>query len=127
MEVHHHSGHRSAAHKKWTHYLWEFLMLFLAVFCGFMAENFREHSLEKKREKQFIISMTQDVQLDIASLKLSSTVKMGYCNYFDSLVYLLQNSPKELNDIYFYARHLGRITEFKYHDRTIQELKVRAV
>ena len=34
MEVHHHShpstssGHR----KKWTHYFWEFLMLFLAVF-----------------------------------------------------------------------------------------------
>jgi hypothetical protein len=35
----------------------------------------------------------------------------------------LQNDPKALNDIYFYARHLGRITEFKYHDRTIQELK----
>jgi hypothetical protein len=25
--------------KKFFHYLWEFLMLFLAVFCGFLAEN----------------------------------------------------------------------------------------
>ena len=45
MEVHHHP-HTSG--KKWTHYFWEFLMLFLAVFCGFIAENFREHQIEKK-------------------------------------------------------------------------------
>jgi hypothetical protein len=32
-------GHTSR--KKWTHYFWEFLMLFLAVFCGFLAENLR--------------------------------------------------------------------------------------
>lgn len=24
--------------KKWTRYFWEFLMLFLVVFCGFLAE-----------------------------------------------------------------------------------------
>jgi hypothetical protein len=30
MEVH---AHAHTARKKWTHYLWEFLMLFLAVFC----------------------------------------------------------------------------------------------
>ncbi len=30
MEVHHHSH---TARKKWTHYFWEFLMLFLAMFC----------------------------------------------------------------------------------------------
>ena len=45
MEVHHHpiaiGSHTSR--KKWTPYLWEFLMLFLAVFCRFLAENQREH------------------------------------------------------------------------------------
>ncbi len=40
MEVH---AHTHTARKKWTHYFWEFLMLFLAVFCGFLAENQREH------------------------------------------------------------------------------------
>ena len=42
MEVHHHSspapGGSHTPRKKWTHYFWEFLMLFLAVFCGFLAE-----------------------------------------------------------------------------------------
>ncbi len=59
MEVHHHS-HTPDSHrerKKWTHYFWEFLMLFLAVFCGFLAENQREHMVEHKREKQYMQSM----------------------------------------------------------------------
>ena len=36
MEVHHH-GHVHET-KKWKEYLFQFLMLFLAVFCGFLAE-----------------------------------------------------------------------------------------
>ena len=96
MEVH---AHSHTARKKWTHYLWEFLMLFLAVFCGFLAENQREHMIEHQREKKYII-------------------------YYDSLVYLLKNyQDSYLNDIYFYARHAGRKTDFDYHNRTIQQLK----
>ncbi len=121
MEVH---SHTHTERKRFIHYLWEFLMLFLAVFCGFLAENFREHTIEQKREKQYISSLVKDVELDIASLKLSSDIKKKYCNYFDSVVFLLkQNNPATRNDLYFYARHLARITEFEYHDRTIQELK----
>ena len=121
MEVH---NHTHTPRKKWTHYFWEFLMLFLAVFCGFMAENFREHQIEHKREKEYITSLIKDVELDTASLQLSSNVRKKYITYFDSLVLLLkQNDKSKLNDIYFYARFLGRITEFKYHDRTIQQLK----
>jgi hypothetical protein len=64
------------------------------------------------------------VKLDISSLKLSSAVRKRYINYYDSLVYLLkQNDKNTLNDIYYYARFLGRMDEFKYHDRTIQQLK----
>jgi len=121
MEVHHHS-HKTG--KKWTHYFWEFLMLFLAVFCGFLAENFREHQVEHQREKQYINSLIKDVELDIASLKYSFDVRKRYINYYDSLVFLLkQKNENTLNDIYYYARFLGRMDEFKYHDRTIQQLK----
>ena len=35
MEVHAHS--HTPQKEKWTHYFWEFLMLFLAVFCGFLC------------------------------------------------------------------------------------------
>ena len=59
MEVHHHShpAHGgTGTRKKWTHYFWEFLMLFLAVFCGFLAEYQLEHKIEKDRGKQYIRS-----------------------------------------------------------------------
>src|SRR6185503_7188034 len=65
MEVH---SHTNTSRKKWTHYFWEFLMLFLAVFCGFLAENFREHQVEKNRAKQYIRSFFQDLKNDTATL-----------------------------------------------------------
>jgi len=65
MEVH---AHTHTARKKWTHYFWEFLMLFLAVFCGFLAENFREHQVEKNRAKQYIRSFYEDLKNDTARL-----------------------------------------------------------
>jgi len=39
-------------------------MLFLAVFCGFLAENQREHMVEHKREKEFMRSMLDDLYKD---------------------------------------------------------------
>ena len=102
----------------------EFLMLFLAVFCGFLAEYQLEHVIENKKEKQYIASLVRDVELDTASLRLTFNTRKNYINYFDSLVFLLrQNDKSKLNDIYFFARFLGRMNEFKYHDRTIQQLK----
>jgi hypothetical protein len=51
METHAHHLHHAPGKKIW-HYFYEFLMLFLAVFCGFLAENFREHHLEKERAER---------------------------------------------------------------------------
>jgi len=121
MEVH---AHSHTERKKWTHYFWEFLMLFFAVFAGFLAENQREHMIEHQREKNYIASLVKDVELDIISLRQSSDVRKKYVNYYDSLVYLLKNyNDSNLNDIYFYARHAGRTSDFKYHDGTILQLK----
>src|ERR1044071_1970059 len=66
MEVH---AHTHSERKKFTHYLWEFLMLFLAVFCGFLAENFREHQIEHQREKQYMVTMLEDLKADTALLR----------------------------------------------------------
>jgi hypothetical protein len=65
MEVH---AHTHTARKKWTHYLWEFLMLFLAVFCGFLAENQREHYIEHQRAKEYAKQMYDDLKKDTLQL-----------------------------------------------------------
>ncbi len=63
MEVHKHPHH--VTHKKnWGEYLLEFLMLFLAVFLGFIAENEREHIVEHQREKKFATRLLSDLRQD---------------------------------------------------------------
>jgi hypothetical protein len=61
MEVH---AHSHTPRKKWSHYFWEFLMLFLAVFCGFLAEYQLEHKIEKERGKQYLRSFYEDLKTD---------------------------------------------------------------
>src|SRR4051794_40225179 len=64
MEIHHHSHDGHGEKKSWKTYFWEFLMLFLAVFCGFLAEQQRERLVERHREKQYMESLTRDLILD---------------------------------------------------------------
>lgn len=65
MEVH---AHTHTARKKWTHYLWEFLMLFLAITLGFFVENKREHIIENKRAKEYAKALVSDLIADTAEL-----------------------------------------------------------
>ena len=71
MEVHHHPHIENQpggrAGKNFKEYFFEFFMLFLAVFCGFLAENFREHQMEKARAKQYIFSFYKDLNSDTAT------------------------------------------------------------
>jgi len=122
MEVHQHTH---TPRKKWTHYLWEFLMLFLAVFCGFLAENLREHFIEQKREKQYVISFIEDLKSDISNYNRQIRYRTISQNRADSLVILLLSPErnKHIDSIYVCAERVGRGNLFFYSDRTIQQLK----
>jgi hypothetical protein len=67
MEVHKHPHHVTHK-KKWGEYLLEFFMLLLAVFLGFVAENYREHIVEVKKEKQIIRALYNDIKKDTINL-----------------------------------------------------------
>src|SRR5215510_11021112 len=124
MEVH---AHTHTERKKFTHYLWEFLMLFLAVFCGFLAENIREHEIEKVREKQFLRSLVNDIQADIDQLDSLIERRNTRQIKLDSTILLLD--PKYVktlgNDLYFNAIHTGRRVDITFvpNDGTFQQLK----
>ncbi len=76
MEVH---AHTHTARKKWTHYFWEFLMLFLAVFCGFLAEYQLEHKIEKERARKYMYDMVENLKYDTIryNRNLLANVVMG--------------------------------------------------
>jgi len=124
MEVHHHSH---TARKKWTHYFWEFLMLFLAVFCGFLAEYQLEHKIEKNREKQFITSLVNDIKADTARLNSILINRTAREARLDSLALLLNSSSPQnySRDIYFFAVTAARTNTIRFipNDGTMQQLK----
>ena len=122
MEVHHHSH---TERKKWTHYFWEFLMLFLAVTLGFFVENQREHYVEHQRELQYMRSMVEDLKLDTTELTGHIRMRMERDEMFDSLVYLLTqtNIRENGNSIYYIGRIVSPPISFFPNDRTIQQLK----
>src|SRR6188474_3118634 len=101
MEVH---AHTHTARKKWTHYFWEFLMLFLAVSLGFYAENLREGFLHKKEVNTHLNSLISDLQTDI--LLFDSVIdRNGYgAQMADSLIELLHSDITNTADIYLAAR-----------------------
>ena len=47
-------------------------MLFLAVFLGFIAENVREHAIEKDRSHQYASQLVSDLRIDSARLDIVS-------------------------------------------------------
>ncbi|HEV8081112.1 MAG TPA: hypothetical protein VGP43_10385 [Chitinophagaceae bacterium] len=126
MEVHKHPHHVTHP-KKWTEYLLEFFMLFLAVFLGFIAENIRENSVEHHREKQFIRSLMNDIKADTARIKNIINQRTIRERRLDSLTFLLNSNSNTVhtNIIYYYAVTPARLIAFRFipNDGTMQQLK----
>jgi hypothetical protein len=100
-------------------------MLFLAVFCGFLAENQREHIIEHRREVQYMRSMLDDLETDITMLENNISQRTSRLQMIDSLVTLLSSPTidNKMNDVYFYARSISPPTNIFSTDGTIQQLK----
>jgi len=122
MEVH---AHTHTARKKWTHYFWEFLMLFLAVYCGFLAENIREHQVERTREKQFIRGLVEDLAEDTSTLSNIVTELDQNVQRMDSLMQILASPDIQQygGDLYYLGRRGSRGNRVALHDFTIQQMK----
>jgi hypothetical protein len=129
MEVHTHTHPAPAgtARKKWTHHFWEFLMLFLAVFCGFLAEYQLEHTIEKDRERVYIKSMVVDLKQDTAVFSSENVSRRQAINMYDSLITLLikkERNTIEQQRIYYLARMSLRLSPFpNQYDRTYDQMK----
>ena len=99
MEVHHQPH---TERKRLKHYLFEFLMLFLAISAGFFVENMREHFVEKKRAKVLAASLLTDLQKDTAQIgtlqKMRETKKL----LLDSLYKMMRTPPEKIDQKTFY-------------------------
>ena len=124
MEVHQHTH---TPRKKWTHYFWEFLMLFLAVTLGFFVENQREHYIENQREKKYIQSFYEDLTADERDLQSNINFLRSQSQQADSLHLLMKNitTKQPANIVYMYLRGVTRGTAGLLYpnDKTIVQLR----
>ncbi len=110
MEIHrhsHHSGNHQSKKEKWRARIWDFVMLFLAVFCGFIAENMREHYIEHKREKKYIGSVVKDLATDTAWMNTYLSDQQNSVRSLDSAIFLLKKGNTDSvsrRRVYYLAR-----------------------
>ena len=122
MEVHTHSH---TERKKWTHYFWEFFMLFLAVLSGYIAEYNLEQNIERHREKEYMISLIKDLQNDTTGINNAVKDELERIALADSIMILFEKKDFKNNTgaLYYIGGMLGFRVFFNPNDGTIQQLK----
>lgn len=93
MEIHTH-GHVHED-KKWKEYLFQFLMLFLAITAVFFMENQREHYIEHQRAKVMGASLIEDLKADTLEITTSSKQMLILTQIADSMMLQLKK-PRPL-------------------------------
>ena len=127
MEVHHHAHIPTSREKKWTHYFWEFLMLFLAVFCGFLAEYKLETTIERHRETDYINGFINNLKTD--SYTLDSTIERNRTRlkYIDSVLLISKKNillPENTWKLYHYYLNVRRtFPNYVPNDASVIQLK----
>ncbi|MHA8090467.1 hypothetical protein U8593_09210 [Aquirufa antheringensis] len=114
MEVH----HPHHAPKNWKEYLSEFFMLFMAVTLGFFVENYREHFIERAREKEFLSLIFKDIQMDISMVdsnlyyrNIRAEISKEFTKNFTDDEYKKDSGPFYYNGRRLHVRYLFERTD----------------
>lgn len=126
METHAQELHKVPGHGL-KHYLFEFLMLFLAVFCGFLAENYRETLVNKEKEHHYLQNMVLDLKADTADLNFDIYYQELWYNHLDSALKMPIERLSDINaqDTFFYhfLPYYSWMQPFIQNDNTITQLR----
>lgn len=123
MEVHHHTHHP----KSWKEYVQEFLMLFFAVFLGFMAEYYLEYRAERHKEHDYLVSMNEDLKADLNEMKFKNSNMEEMVNSGNKIMQLIYKPVLEDADVdSIYLNSIVLITRFyniDFSSGTIDQLR----
>ena len=100
-------------------------MLFLAVFCGFLAENQREHFVEHQRAKIYAKSFLSDLKADTSEILTGIKAERFRQNAMDSIImisYGLQDRMVVPGSFYYYSRFVSSLYTIDWNNSTINQL-----
>ncbi len=92
-------------YKKFQMHFLEFLMLFFAVFLGFLADNFRDNTVERKNEKELMESLLEDIKVDKKNIQETIELNKWREQRLDSLSNLCFNYTSHKNDAALYEQY----------------------
>lgn len=124
METHAHHLHNAPGKSFW-HFFFEFFMLFLAVFCGFLAENQRERIEENQLEKQYMGTLLEDLKIDTAKLSRLKLFANKVIGRRDSVIKYLRPpvNDKNLPQYIRESQYMLTLSGYNYNDRTVEQLR----
>ena len=122
MEVHHHPH---VEKKSFKEYLLEGLMIFLAVTMGFFAEQIREHFVDAKREKEYIVSMLKELRSDSAQLAevFKDTLRIKKMDSLSLLLLSRNDSQSVIKNIYRLVDNITFYNAMTFSRNTLTQLK----
>jgi hypothetical protein len=124
METHAYHLHKAPG-KGFRHYLFEFLMLFLAITLGFFVENQREHFLEHRRAIEYVRSLSEDFRADTAFIQRTIDEKEWISMKYDSVLQVIYSTDAHRhNNLYYYITKYLKLNDvFTPQDITYQQLR----
>jgi hypothetical protein len=124
MEIHHRIKHPKKT-RKYREYLFEFLIIFVAITGSYFAENLREHFVDRHKERMYMESLLLDLKNDSANLAQVIASNKVQVKGLDSLLDLMNNklSNEEIREFCQYdLKYALNYTAFNPITRTINEL-----
>ena len=101
-------------------------MLFLAVFCGFLAEYQLEHTIEHQRATVYANNLFDELKKDTARLSFLIRRNNHISSKLDTLC-ILAKTPDRQNItpgmLYYYAQFVTYVSYFSSSNSTIEQLK----
>ncbi len=127
MEVHHHPELPHSENKHLKEYILEFLMIFLAVTMGFIAESIREHLSDSSKEKEYITGLIKDLKVDTTNLNFTISRGRLQLKGIDTLRNIPKNKLSEIkvqDSLFMYTtEYLFALNPFKSDDITMIQLR----
>jgi hypothetical protein len=96
MEVHHHPVEHHEK-KTFKDYFLEFLMIFLAVTLGFLAENVREFITDKNHVNELALQLRQDLESDTVKVQNHIEFQKIQTKRIDTLYAILMQPPAQID------------------------------
>ncbi len=111
--------------KEFKQYLFEGLMIFLAITLGFFADNTREYLGQRSRANELAISMKQDLVKDTIIIDNLIDFQFKRITINDSLFSMIAGNPKNVDQSQYYTaiRSMTGTTFFKPSGISASNLK----